>query len=261
MSKQTALVVEPRERAGRGAARAVRRQGKVPGVIYGGKEPPTNIALDIRELAGAYERGGFMSRLVEISVAGKAQKVLPRDVQLDPVSDRPIHVDFLRVSPDTRIQVAVPMQFTGQELSPGIKRGGVLNVVRHEVEVYCRADSIPERLTATLENLDIGHSVHISNVTLPEGVRPTITGRDFTIATIAPPTVYVEEVPVAAAAATAEGEAAPAEGDAAAEGGAAPAEGAAAPAAGKEPAAKGAAPKADAAPAKVAPAKGGGGKK
>jgi large subunit ribosomal protein L25 len=260
MSQMTAIVVEPRERAGRGAARVVRRQGRVPGVIYGGKEAPAMVTLDIRDLRDAYEKGGFMSRLVELSIAGKAHKVLPRDVQLDPVSDRPVHVDFLRVSADTRVKVAVPMQFTDHEQSPGLKRGGVLNVVRHQVEVYCRADAIPDHLTASLADFDIGHSVHISGVKLPEGVRATITTRDFTIATIAPPTVYVEEVVVAPTAATAEGEAAataegavPAEGAAAAPG----APGAAAPAAGAAPGAKApAGASGGKAPAAEAPAKG-----
>ncbi|MSO64811.1 MAG: 50S ribosomal protein L25/general stress protein Ctc [Alphaproteobacteria bacterium] len=239
MGEQQSLVVEPRDRAGRGAARAVRRQGRVPGVIYGGKEPPAMVTMDIRDIRIAYEKGGFMSRLVELDIKGKKQKVLPRDVQLDPVSDRPVHVDFLRVLPDTRIKLSVPMQFVGNEESPGIKRGGVLNVVRHQVEVYCRADSIPDHLTANLVDLDIGDSVHISMVALPEGVRPTITTRDFTVATIAPPTVYVEEVPVAAAAAV------PVEGEAPAEGvpgteGAAGAPGAAPAAPGAKGAAAGA---------------------
>lgn len=261
MSDMLTIPAKKRDRAGKGGARASRREGFIPAVIYGDKQPPMPISVEPKQLERVMHAEGFFNHRILVEVDGTKYDVLPRDVQLDPVTDRPIHFDFLRVGVNSVITVQVPVHFRNEGASPGIKRGGVLNVVRHEVEVYCRADSIPERLTATLENLDIGHSVHISNVTLPEGVRPTITGRDFTIATIAPPTVYVEEVPVAAAAATAEGEAAPAEGDAAAEGGAAPAEGAAAPAAGKEPAAKGAAPKADAAPAKVAPAKGGGGKK
>lgn len=228
MAENLTLAAERRDRAGKGAARATRRSDRVPGVIYGDKKPPVLISIEQRALERVANKESFFARLATVTVDGESHKVLPREVQLDPVSDRPIHADFLRVGPKTRITVAVPIHFENEAASPGLKRGGVLNVVRHAVEVYCLADSIPELFTADLTGLDIGDSIHISHVKLPEGVRPTI-GRDFTIASVAAPTVYVEETPTAAAA-TAEGEAAAAGAEGAA---AAPAAGAAAaPAAG-----------------------------
>ncbi len=228
MAENLTLAAERRDRAGKGAARATRRSDRVPGVIYGDKKPPVLISIEQRALERVANKESFFARLATVTVDGESHRVLPREVQLDPVSDRPIHADFLRVGPKTRITVAVPIHFENEAASPGLKRGGVLNVVRHAVEVYCLADSIPELFTADLTGLDIGDSIHISHVKLPEGVRPTI-GRDFTIASVAAPTVYVEETPTAAAA-TAEGEAAAAGAEGAA---AAPAAGAAAaPAAG-----------------------------
>ncbi|MBL8689615.1 MAG: 50S ribosomal protein L25/general stress protein Ctc [Rhodospirillaceae bacterium] len=227
MAENVTLAAERRDRAGKGAARATRRSDRVPGVIYGDKKPPLLISIEQRALERVASKESFFARLATVTVDGESHRVLPREVQLDPVKDRAIHCDFLRVGPKTRITVAVPIHFENEGASPGLKRGGVLNVVRHAVEVYCLADSIPELFTADLTGLDIGDSIHISHVKLPEGVKPTIA-RDFTIASIAAPTVYVEEAPVAAAAA--EGEAAAA----GAEGAAAPAAGAAgaAPAAG-----------------------------
>ena len=131
--------------------------------------------------------------------------MIPRAIQLDPVSDRPIHIDFMRLEPGARLRIAIPVHFKGQENSPGIKRGGVLNVVRHEIEIYCSADSIPDDLEGDVSDLDIGDSLHISRIKLPEGVKTVIQGRDFTVATLAPPTTYVEEVAPTAAAAAAEG--------------------------------------------------------
>ncbi len=228
MAENLTLAAERRDRAGKGAARATRRSDRVPGVIYGDKKPPVLISIEQRALERVANKESFFARLATVTVDGESHRVLPREVQLDPVSDRPIHADFLRVGPKTRITVAVPIHFENEAASPGLKRGGVLNVVRHAVEVYCLADSIPELFTADLTGLDIGDSIHISHVKLPEGVRPTI-GRDFTIASVAAPTVYVEETPTAAAA-TAEGEAAAAGAEGAA---AAPAaRAAAAPAAG-----------------------------
>ncbi|MBM3533368.1 MAG: 50S ribosomal protein L25/general stress protein Ctc [Alphaproteobacteria bacterium] len=232
MAEIVTLAAERRDRAGKGAARATRRSERVPGVIYGDKKPPILISVEQRALERVAGKESFFAKLATVTVDGESFKVLPREVQLDPVSDRAIHCDFLRVGPKTRITVAVPIHFENEAASPGLKRGGVLNVVRHAVEVYCLADSIPDAFTADLTGLDIGDSIHISHVKLPEGVKPTIA-RDFTIASVAAPTVYVEEAPVAAAA-TAEGEAAAAPG---AEGAAAaPAAGAAgaAPAAGDE---------------------------
>ena len=205
MSDAVTLAAERRDRAGKGAARATRRTDRVPGVIYGDKKSPILISVEQRALERVANKESFFARLATVTIEGESHRVLPREVQLDPVSDRPIHCDFLRVGPKTRITVAVPMRFENEAASPGLKRGGVLNVVRHAIEVYCLADSIPESFTADLTGLDIGDSIHISHVKLPEGVKPTI-GRDFTIASVAAPTVYVEETPVAAAAV--EGEAA-----------------------------------------------------
>lgn len=173
-----------RPRAGKGAARAVRREGRVPAVIYGDKKPPETIALDGNELKKLYQSGIFLSTIYEIAVDGAKQRVLPRDLQLDPVKDHIIHVDFLRVGRGSSVTVEVPVEFVNEEASPGLKRGGALSIVRHAVELQCPADAIPERLAVDLTGIDIGDSIHISAITLPANVVPTITDRDFTIATI-----------------------------------------------------------------------------
>jgi large subunit ribosomal protein L25 len=201
MSELYKLSAEPRERVGKGAARAARRAGRVPGVIYGAKKAPVLITVDPGDLRREITGGGFFSKLFDVDVGGSNERVLPRDLQLHPVTDRPIHVDFLRVSRDTRLDVMVRVVFLNEEESPGLKRGGVLNIVRHEVELSCRAEAIPSQIEIDLTGRDIGDSAHISDVTLPEGVEPTITDRDFTIATIAAPSVVREE-----AAEVAEGE-------------------------------------------------------
>lgn len=204
-----------RERAGKGAARATRRAGHVPAVVYGAKEPPVLIALDPKLLKQHLGHRGFFTRLVDIQLDGKSHRVLPRDVQYHPVTDTPVHVDFMRISADAKVTVAVPVVFINEGQSPGLKRGGVLNIVRHEVELLCQADRIPQSLTVDLAGRDIGDSVHISHIPLPEGVRPTIADRDFTVATVAAPTVVVEEEirPAAEGAAAAPGaEGAPAAG-------------------------------------------------
>jgi large subunit ribosomal protein L25 len=233
-----------RARSGTGGARAVRREKRVPGIVYGDKGEPQTIALDANELSIIIGRGKFLSTLFELDVDGAKSRVIPREVQLDPVKDTPVHVDFQRVGPGARIRVDVPVRFINEALSPGLKRGGVLNIVRHEVEVTAPADAIPNFFEFNLEGLEIGRSIHISAINLPEGVKPTIQNRDFTVATIAGHKIEEEPTPGAEAAA-AEG-AAPAEG-AAAEGAAAaapadakaaaPAAGAKAPAAGAKPAA------------------------
>jgi len=216
---------EARGRGGKGPARATRRAGRVPGVLYGEKEPPQLISVEPRELVAEMDRGGFFARLIEVEIADGGQAVkhraLPRDVQVDPITDRPLHVDFLRVGKDTPIRVAAPVVFLNQANSPGLKRGGILNIVRHEIELICLADHIPERITIDLEGLEIGDSIHIHTVKLPEGAKPTIA-RDFTIATIAAPTAVREETAAAAAAAAA----AKAAAAAALEGGEMPPEGA-----------------------------------
>jgi large subunit ribosomal protein L25 len=230
-----------RRRSGKGGARSIRREGAVPGIVYGGGGSPETISLDQRELGLLVQRGKFFSTVFELNLDGTKQQVIPREVQVDPVRDLPLHIDLQRVTPTARIRVNVPVRFVNEALSPGLKRGGVLNVVRHTVEVTCPANAIPDHFEFNLEGLDIGRSVHISAVTMPEGVRPTILNRDFTVATIAGHKIEEEPTPGAEVAAV-EG-AAPAEG---AEGAAA-AEGAdGKPAAGKEaagkPAAKEAAP-------------------
>jgi large subunit ribosomal protein L25 len=216
-----------REKVGKGAARAVRRQGLIPAVIYGGKQPPIAINLPDREVYFKIHGGGFFTTLATIDVAGEKVRVIPRDYQLDPVTDHPVHVDFLRVVPGSRLTIEVPVQFINESGAPGIRRGGVLNIVRHRIAVTCPAEAIPERIVADLTGLEINDSLHISAITLPEGVRPTITDRDFTVATVAAPAGVKEELRAAAEAAVAaagvaaeavEGEvaegAAPAEGEA-----------------------------------------------
>ncbi len=193
MADLSSMSAEPRQAFGTGAARAARRAGLVPGVIYGTGLETVSVAIDAKAFSLEYGKGGFFSRLYELELAGEKLRVLPRDVQVHPVTDTPLHVDFLRLTADSRINVEVAVQFTNDEESPGIKRGGVLNVVRHTVELNCRADSIPEAISVDLTGLDIGASVHISQIDLPEGVTPTITDRDFTVATIAAPTVVEEE--------------------------------------------------------------------
>jgi len=260
MSDANTIGAAARDRVGKGAARATRRQGLVPGVIYGDKKTATPIAFEPRALWVEMNRAGFRTRLYDIQVGSATERCLFRDVQTDPVSDRPIHVDLMRVTATSRIHVRVPVHFTGQEKSAGIKRGGVLNVVNHEIEVVCLASAIPEFLSVDVAHLDIGYSIHLDEVKLPDGVVPAQHFKNVTVATIAAPTVVVEAVVAAptaeeaAAAAAAEGAAPGAEGAPAAGAAAgAPAKGGAAAA----PAKGGAA----AAPAKggaAAPAKGGG---
>ena len=188
MVQTVQLAAEPRDRAGKGAARALRRAGRIPSVVYGGKEPPMMISVDLLELNRLLKDPGFLTRIVDVQVAGKTHHVLPRDVQTHPVTDVAEHVDFLRVSDDTTLTIEVPVHFINENASPGLKAGGVLNVVRYNVELVCRVNAIPEDITVDLAGRNAGESIHISAVTLPDGVRPAITDRDFTIATIAAPT-------------------------------------------------------------------------
>ncbi|HEV2098919.1 MAG TPA: 50S ribosomal protein L25/general stress protein Ctc [Stellaceae bacterium] len=201
MPEITTLTAEVRARAGKGAARATRRAGRVPGIGYGGAQDPLPISLEPRELSRALAKRGFLATLVDLTVDGATQRTLPREVQYHPVTDAPLHIDFMRVGAGSRVTVSVPVVFVNQEMSLGIRRGGILNIVRHEIELICPVDSIPDHLTVSLEGLDIADSVHISAVTLPEGCRPTITARDFTIATIAPSQAVREEAATAATAA------------------------------------------------------------
>jgi large subunit ribosomal protein L25 len=181
------IKAEPRDRAGKGVARAARRAGLVPAVIYGGSQAPELVNVDGKILMKMLNKGTFMSSVVEVDLGGKVQRALPRDVQFHPVTDRPLHVDFFRLVAGSTITVMVPVHFRNETASPGLKRGGVLNIVRHEVEVECPADDIPEELVVDLTGRDIHDSIHISAVTMPEGVRPTIRDRDFTVATLVAP--------------------------------------------------------------------------
>ena len=187
------LQAEMRERAGKGAARAARREGRVPAVIYGDKQSPISISVLRYDLDMQLRTGQFLTTLLNIQIGDKVERVIPRDVQLDPVRDFPIHVDFLRLGKGARITVEVPVQFINEEESAGLKRGGVLNIVRFAIEVNCPADSIPDSFEADLDGLDLGDSIHMSSITLPDGVTPTITDRDFTVATIAAPAGLTEE--------------------------------------------------------------------
>lgn len=187
MSEQLTLSAETRDREGKGASRALRNNGRVPAVIYGGKSEPQTIHLEEKALVKALMTGHFFNSVVEVTVGGKAQTTLPKDVAFHPVTERPMHVDFLRVAKDTKLTVNVPVHFINEEKSPGLKRGGVLNIVRHDVELACDASHIPDELTIDLAGYDVGDSIHISAVTLPQGASPTITDRDFTIATVVAP--------------------------------------------------------------------------
>ena len=206
MSDALTLPAERRERAGKGASRELRRNGRVPAVIYGGKEEPLAIHVEAKELARQLNTGHFMNSIVMVEVGGKTVRAIPKDVAVHPVSDRPTHVDFLRLAKDAKIQVAVPVVFVNEDDSPGLKKGGVLNVVRHELELVCESDKIPDDIQLDVTGLDIGDSIHISHVALPEGSVSAITDRDFTIATIVAPSAMKSD-----AGEGEEGEAAPAE--------------------------------------------------
>jgi large subunit ribosomal protein L25 len=197
----TTIEASVRAKAGKGAARATRRDGMVPGVIYGAKQDATLISLDPRVVLRELVKTGWRSRLYEISAGEAPVRALMREVQLHPVSDRPIHVDFQRLAPGEHIKVAVQVVFTGEESSVGIKRGGVLNVVRHTIEVSVDPDHIPANFTVDLTNLDINDNVRWSDIKQTEQVTPVIADRDFVIATVAAPTVVAEPEPVAGAAA------------------------------------------------------------
>jgi large subunit ribosomal protein L25 len=203
MADVQSLPARARDRAGKGAARSTRRAGLVPGVIYGNNESPLLIAMEPRHLEPQVKKGGFFTRVFNVDIDGKQHRVLPRDVQFHPVTDRPEHVDFLRVSATTLVTVAVPVHFTNEPAAPGIKKGGVLNIVRHTIDLVCQADKIPSAVVIDLTGREIGDSIHISHIPLPEGVQPQIRDRDFTVATVAAPTVQAEEAPGATAAAAA----------------------------------------------------------
>lgn len=188
MSETLTLSAETRDRVGKGASRALRRTGRVPAVIYGNKQDPVGIHVEEKALMKLLMTGHFMNSVVMIEgVDGKAVRTLPKDVTFDPVSDRPVHADFLRISEHAQVTVAVPVVFVDEEASPGIRRGAVLNIVRHELELIVDASDIPDQIEVSLKGTDVGDSIHISNVTLPKGVASAITDRDFTIATLVAP--------------------------------------------------------------------------
>ena len=187
MSDITTISATERERVGKGSARAARRAGLVPAVIYGNKKAPVGINMQSREITKIVHQAGIYGRLLEIDVAGSKSTVLARDIQFHPVSDVIMHMDFLRVSSSATVAVAIAVEFINEDTCPGIRVGGVLNIVRHEVELNCPASAIPEKITIDLDGVKIGDSIHISSIPLPDGVTPTITDRDFTVATLASP--------------------------------------------------------------------------
>jgi len=218
------LKATARPASGKGAARAERRAGKVPGVIYGNNQPPVTISVDHSELRQRILAGRFLTTIYDVELDGKKHRVIPRDFHLDPVRDVPIHVDFLRLGEGATIRVSIPLHILNAETAPGVKRGGAVNIVTHAIDLECSADSIPQFIEADVGGLEISHSLHLSDIKLPAGVK-TLSREDVTLVTIVPPSGYAEEQK-AAAAATAAGPAAAA----------APAAGAAAPAAGAAPA-------------------------
>jgi large subunit ribosomal protein L25 len=193
MSDQLTLPAETRDRAGKGASRALRREGRVPAVVYGEKKEPLSIHVEEKLLTKMLHTGHFMNSVVMVDLGGKTHRTLPKAVDFHPVSSRPIHVDFLRIGEHTKVTVNIPVRFDNEEASPGLKRGGVLNVVQHEIELVCDAASIPDEIHVNLDGLEIGDSIHISHVTLPDGVKPTIDDRDFTVATIVAPSALKSE--------------------------------------------------------------------
>jgi large subunit ribosomal protein L25 len=230
MAEAIPLAATVRSGSGKGAARSVRREGRIPAVIYGGGDPAEPITLDYRDLNRLIYAGHFLTTIFDLDVGGRKQRVIPRDYQLDPIKDLPLHIDFLRLKPGTMLRVDVPVHFKGQDVSPGLKKGGTLNIVRHVINMRVPADSIPEAVTVDLTHVDIAESVHISAVTLPEGCRPTIRDRNFTVATIVPPLAAEAPTPAPAAATAAAPAAAGAAADAG-KGAAAPGATGAAPAA------------------------------
>ncbi|MYL97864.1 50S ribosomal protein L25/general stress protein Ctc [Novosphingobium sp. FGD1] len=187
MSDTLNLPAETRERAGKGASRDLRRNGRVPAVVYGGKEEPLVIHVEEKELTRQLMTGHFFNSIVEVEVGGQKFRTQPKDVAFHPVTDRPVHADFLRLAKGATVHVNVPVVFENEELSPGLKRGGVLNIVRHDLELVCDAEKIPHEISIDVTGFDVGESIHISHVKLPSGVESAITDRDFTIATIAAP--------------------------------------------------------------------------
>ena len=193
MSDTHTLPAETRDRAGKGASRALRREGRVPAVIYGGKEAPLAVHVEEKELRRQLGTGHFTNSIVMVEVGGKSIRTLPKDVAFHPVNERPLHVDFQRITKDAKVTVDVPVLFINEDASPGLKRGGVLNIVRHDLELVCDADKIPDDIQIDVTGLEVGASIHISHVVLPAGSVSAITDRDFTIATIVAPSALKSE--------------------------------------------------------------------
>jgi large subunit ribosomal protein L25 len=212
------LKATARPKSGKGAARAERRAGRVPGVIYGNNQPPQPISVEEAELRQRILAGRFLTTIFDVSLEGKKHRVIPRDFHLDPVKDTPIHVDFMRLGEGATIRVSIPLRLLKADVAPGVKRGGTVNLVTHAIDVECAADNIPQFIEADVGGLEISHSLHLSDITLPAGVKP-LAREDVTLVTIVPPSGYAEELKAAAAAAA---------GGAAAPAGAAPAAGGAA---------------------------------
>jgi large subunit ribosomal protein L25 len=247
------LKATARPSSGKGAARAERRAGRVPGVIYGNNQPPVTISVDDAELRQRILAGRFLTTIYDIDLEGKKHRVIPRDFHLDPVRDFPLHVDFMRLGEGATIRVSIPLRIQNAEAAPGVKRGGTVNIVTHTIDLECSVDNIPQFIEADVGSLEISHSLHLSDIKLPAGVR-SLSREDITLVTIVPPSGYAEEIKAAAAAAAA--------GPAAAATGATPAAGAAAAPAGGAAAAGAKAPAAGAkAPAAGAKAPAGGGDK
>ena len=199
MSEQLMLPAEARQRAGKGASRALRREGRVPAVVYGDKKEALSVHVEEKLLAKMLSTGHFMNSVVMVEVGGKPNRTLPKAVDFHPVTSRPIHVDFLHIGEHSKVNVNIPVRFDNEEASPGLKRGGVLNVVQHEIELICDASEIPDELHIDLTGLDIGDSIHISQVTLPKGAKAAIDDRDFTVATVVAPSAMKAEEEEAAA--------------------------------------------------------------
>jgi large subunit ribosomal protein L25 len=212
MAETTKVVAKQRDRAGKGGARSSRREGLIPAVIYGDKQAPVMIAVEPKSIEREIHKEGFFNHRLKIDVEGTDYDVLPRDVQVDPVTDRPLHLDFLRIGPDSLITVQVPVHFKNEGAAPGIKRGGVLNIVLHEITVRTRAASIPEYFEVDLTGLEIGHSIHLSSLAIPADVRVVTRDKNATVASIAAPTVVRDTATSTDAAAPADGAAAPAGG-------------------------------------------------
>ncbi|MFL6792188.1 MAG: 50S ribosomal protein L25/general stress protein Ctc [Bradyrhizobium sp.] len=234
MATVNELKATARPKSGKGAARAERRAGRVPGVIYGNNQPPVTISVDDKDLRQRILAGRFLTTIYDVDLEGKKHRVIPRDFHLDPVRDFPVHVDFMRLGEGATIRVSVPLHIQNAETAPGVKRGGTVNIVTHTLDLECSVDNIPQYIEADVGGLEISYSLHLSDIKLPAGVK-SLSREDATLVTIVPPSGYAEEQKAAAAAAAAGTTAAAAPGVAAAPAAGAaatPAAGAAAPAAG-----------------------------